>query len=496
MNWSQPAYETVARLVSDRTGLTFPPARRQSAECGIRRAMGRAGVTDVARYGALLAGDADALDDLIVELTVGETYFFREPGQFRFLRHTVLPEVGRRRGPEHILRAWSAGCASGEEAYSLAILFAQEGLADRAHLLATDISRSALARARRGVYGDWSLRDEGAVAVGPFLTRHGNRYRLDEPIRRRVVFEHLNLALDTYPSFATGTWGMDLILCRNVLIYFDPDTVAAVARRLFQALAEGGWLITASSDPPLADKAPFEAVLAEEGVFYRRPENRGQESGVRNQESGVRGQEASALAPAPRGEVSVERVVPEGNFAHSAAAGPVSREAPAALPPEDPKGAARSALGRGDYQRAAQLTRDLGGDAEAAALHVRALANLESAAAEQTCAAAARRHPLSAELSYLHALLLLELGRDAEAARAARRVLYLDRGLAIAHFTLGAILRRLGDLAGARRAYRNARNLSAGCPEEQLLPLAEGELAGRLARAAEVQLSLLDSPAR
>jgi chemotaxis protein methyltransferase CheR len=96
-------------------------------------------------------------------------------------------------------------------------------------------------------------------------------------------------------------------------------------------------------------------------------------------------------------------------------------------------------------------------------------------------------------LTYLHAVLLLDLGREEEAVRALRRVIYLDRSLAIPQLTQGSVLRQRGDLAGARRAYRNARNLCAACPPEQLVPLADGELAGRLAQVAEHQLALLEA---
>src|SRR5262249_22024112 len=116
MTRSQTAYEAVIRLVGDRTGLAFPPNRRESAEAAIRRAMARAGVSDLARYGDLLQQE-ETLDDLIAQLTVGETYFFREPAQFEFIRREVLPEIRKRLGLGHVLRAWSAGCASGEEAY-------------------------------------------------------------------------------------------------------------------------------------------------------------------------------------------------------------------------------------------------------------------------------------------------------------------------------------------------------------------------------------------
>ena len=108
--------------------------------------MKQRGIADPESYRALIERDDGALDDLISEVTIGETYFFREPAQFEFIRRTVLPHLERRCSPQHAIRAWSAGCASGEEAYSLAILFAQTGWAERSYLLATDVSRAALAR--------------------------------------------------------------------------------------------------------------------------------------------------------------------------------------------------------------------------------------------------------------------------------------------------------------------------------------------------------------
>jgi chemotaxis protein methyltransferase CheR len=534
MSWSNPSFEGLADLLATRTGLVFAPDRRAGAELGIRRAMARAGETGPATYRRRVAAEPDLLDDLVVELTVGETYFFREPGQFEFLRRTALPEIRRRRGDGHAIRAWSAGCASGEEAYSLAMLLDREGLAGPIPVLATDISRAALAKARRAVYTDWSLRGDGSAAARPYLRSEGGRHVVVEAIRHRVVFESLNLALDAYPSYATGTCGIDLILCRNVLIYLDPETVRAVARRLLACLAEGGWLVVASSDPPLAELAPFEVVVAEQGLFYRRPATAtvatvpapggAIHSASFPHEGGGPGWGTSEppgarpLAPAPstphpdplprggreressaRNGVGQSRGKPRppepqggrrsGGPAPGGAARPERDEALAAAIAE-----ARDDLARGDYGRASERTRGLDRDAEAAAVHVRALANLDPARAEHACIAALGIHPFSAELSHLRAVLLVSLGRDAEAARAARRVIYLDRSLAIAHFLLGSILCRGGDRAGAWRAFRNAHDLCAALPPEAPLPLSDGEPAGRLADASARQMARLATP--
>jgi chemotaxis protein methyltransferase CheR len=499
--WSHPAYEALADLVARHAGLAFPAPRTDLAEVGMRRAMTRAGVPHPEEYRALVAVNPQALDDLIVELTVGETYFFREPAQFRFIRREVFPEWRRRRGERGTVRVWSCGCASGEEPYSLAILLEEEGFGERTFLLASDISRAALARARQARFGAWSLRGEGLASAQAYLRRLGPVYILDERIRRRARFEPLNLAQDIYPSATNGTWGMDLILCRNVLIYFARDAVRAVARRLYESLAPGGLLITASSDPPLAGEAPFETVVTADGVFYRRPQPL---SLCAATDSSFRAPERETMNPSPRTDSQTAAINPAPYqpclpppplpFGNDEVAVPVSPGLIRPEEPDDPVAEARRELAQGNYARACELTRGLAEDGQASVIHVRALANGEPAEAEKTCTAAVGRHPLSVELRYLHAVLLLGLRREEEAIRALRRVLYLDRTLAVAHFTLGTLLEQRGDGAGAARSYRNARDLCAGRPADEEVPLSEGERAGVLAQAAAARLALVEAP--
>jgi chemotaxis protein methyltransferase CheR len=479
VTWRQPGYAAVADLLAQRTGLSFSPSRQAGAEEGVRRAMTRSGAHNVDAYLALLQQGGAALDDLIVELTVGETWFFREPEQLQFIRRVVLPELKERAG--RYIRFWSAGCASGEEAYTLAILLAEEGLAGCSSVLATDISHTALAKARQAVYTSWSLRGEGAAHTRGYLTPRGNHWIVSDDIRRSVTFARLNLALGVYPSLATDTWSMDVILCRNVLIYFDEETIRAVAARLFAALAPGGWLFTASSDPPLGRFAPFECVVANEGVFYRRPF-----SSPRREET-----------PLPRA-LPVEQPAAVFGPPHATGKLPVATETPPSgrgvggegLPPS-PLDEARGAFAHGEYARAVELTAGLAEDADACVLRLRALANLDPARAERESCKAVARHSLRTELHYLHATLLLAAGKPFEAARAIRRALYLDHSLAVGHCVLGAILERCGNVVGARRAWRNAYELCRARPPDEEVPLADGERAGSLAEAALERLALL-----
>jgi chemotaxis protein methyltransferase CheR len=406
---------------------------------------------------------------------VGETYFFRESGQLEFIRREVMPALLRRRSADAPVRAWSAGCASGEEPYSLAILLSELGLAARTRVLGTDLARARLAAAAEARYGRWSLRGVDDALVRRYFRERDGRYELAPEVRALARFAHLNLADHAAVQTKVGTGTMDLVLCRNVLIYLDEATVRRVAGHLLGALADDGWLFLGASDPSLADYVPCDVVVTGAGIAYRR---------------------ARCGAPASRPPV---RARPSVAF-------PIESPRVAPPAPPAPRAPTTSAAAEAAQARRHYDARDYRGAADAAqrsvaldgerpevwALRVRALANAGAHAdAEAVCAAALDRHALSAELAYLHALLAAEAGRHEEAVRAARRALYLDRTLVVAHLALGAGLARLGDPAAARRAFANAGRLLADLPRDAEVPMADGEPASRLAALVRARLALL-----
>ncbi|HEU4721642.1 MAG TPA: protein-glutamate O-methyltransferase CheR, partial [Gemmatimonadaceae bacterium] len=249
------AADAMLELVREQSGLTFSGDRRKHALEVARRAIRRvetmAGALD-ARVGS--GREAPLLEALVAELTVGETYFFREPEQLRFIRDSVLPALASRKG-DGAVHVWSAGCATGEEPYSIAILLHELGLMPRASIVGTDISRERLAIAARGRYGAWSLRGVPSDVVRRHFDERDGRLTLKADRRRPVRFTPLNLAAAVCaPGVTHGT--MDLVLCRNVLIYFDRPTIERVARLLLGSLSEDGWLFLGASDPLLTEMLP------------------------------------------------------------------------------------------------------------------------------------------------------------------------------------------------------------------------------------------------
>jgi chemotaxis protein methyltransferase CheR len=520
--WSDPGFATLAALVEQEAGLSWSAGRRDSAEAAMRRAMREARARSVPDYVQLVTGDPLARDELIAELTIGETYFFRDAEQFALIREQLLPDL-RSFGRARRLRVWSAGCASGEEAHSLVIVLAEQQLDFAGCVLGTDIARHRLAAARKGSYSRWSLRGVPPSVVARYFTQSGNRYQLAERIRAGAEFRYLNLAEDRYPSLASGVWGMDLVLCRNVLIYFDRDTVARVARRLVASLSEHGWLLLGAADPPIAEYTDCEVVVTSTGIAYRRPSNQAAGSAGRGDVRRLEGAPADspftprAVPPAARTEVQTpepsDTDLPWADAPTPRAARPpvhgVSPPEPAATPePPEPReppetgddgtasNRAATAYAAREYERVIEIAGTAGPapDEPLAVLHVRALANLgRLAEASRVCLAALDRHPGSAELTYLHAVLLAQAEHAREAAAAARRALYLDRRLVVAHIALADAAGRLGDGRTARRSLRNAGRLLDALPADMLVPASDGEIAGRLAQLVRTRLRLLEA---
>ena len=267
--WSLDGAELVADYVTRRTGLTFAPHRRPELERALRNLFDAIELVNCRALPARLAADPVLWDRLLDQVTVGETYFFREPAHFEFVRREVLPQILALRGARHGFRVWSAGCSTGEEAYSLAIVLREHGLLSNASVLGTDLSQSALERAREGCYRARSLRNVDPNALAPYFETHPEVYRVRDELRDYVEFERLNLAEPCYPSPLDGTSQVDLIFCRNVFIYLNAKTIAEVTQRFYRALAPGGFLLMGPLGPLLADDR-FELLTTPGGIVYRR----------------------------------------------------------------------------------------------------------------------------------------------------------------------------------------------------------------------------------
>jgi chemotaxis protein methyltransferase CheR len=530
VEWSSPEMARVAELIRERAGLKFPEIRVRDVEASIERAIKRHRMTGLSDLLKVLDTDAPTRDALVAELTIGETYFQRDPAQFELLRRRILPELLASRPPNRPLRIWSAGCASGEEPYSVAMLLDELGAVGRAQIIGTDISRPRLVDAQRAVYSKWSLRGSKPSMREKYFLKRGRYYELIPRIREQVEFRYLNLAEDRFPSLAAGIWGMDLILCRNVLIYFDRATVDRVASRLLASLSEEGWLVLGASDPVIAEHVACDVVLTDAGLVYRRAGAMGaggEPVDLRTTRSpGHAADRVEQAPPRPLGyaaepvresgdPIEPRRDWPEPAADDAATAAvappdPFVDQSPDDVEPVEPVGRMDDAaatleakLVAAYERRAFRTVVEVAESAPTLSLGergwiiwLRALANqgcLDDAGAVADRALAVQGP--TAELLYLHAVLLLQAGRAAEAAATARRALYLDRTLIVAHLTLADALRRTGKLGAARRSLRNATALLETLDRETQVPASDGDTAGRLIELVRAKLRLLEEAA-
>lgn len=271
---SDAEFRMFSELVREHCGLNFGPESRFLLEQRIARRVRETEVGSFASYHYRLRSDTSPdpeLPKLVDDLTTNETYFMRELQQLKALVQEVIPEVlaERRRHGGGPVAIWSAGCASGEEPYSIVMLGIEAGLVPGRdfRIYASDISRTALQKARRAVYREASFRDmDPGQRARWFEAKDVSSYKLSDTIKRHVDFLHLNL-LDRSRIALLGQ--LDVIICRNVMIYFDMDVKRRVVGTFSEKLRPGGHLLVGRSESLLHVSTQFELRHLKNDMVYR-----------------------------------------------------------------------------------------------------------------------------------------------------------------------------------------------------------------------------------
>lgn len=456
--------ERLSRFIADAMGLHFPPERWPDLQRGLAGAASEWGFPDLpSAVGQLLSETPtkEQLQALAHHLTIGETYFFREKKTFEVLARDVLPGlIQSRRGGERRLRVWSAACCTGEEAYSLAIMLHQllPDLADwRVSILATDINARFLRKAAAATYGEWSFRDTPAGYRDSYFEPGGNgRYVVCPAIRRLVTFAQLNLVDDIYPSSATDTTAMDLIFCRNALMYFTPAQSSRVIARLHRSLLDGGWLAVSPSEASQALFPQFATRNSPGVILYQK-----EDANLREARD-IRPPDAPAVfvAHAPAADEWVRSASGEAPFASPPPFVP-SPPPPPVSPVPAPSAPTASA------PSPATLARTCANEGRLA----------EALAWCERWIAADKLDPAA---HYLRGAILLEHGDPAQARASLQRVVYLQPDFVLAHFALGNLARTGGRSAEADKQFAHALRLLARLPPAEPLPESDNLTAGRL----------------
>jgi chemotaxis protein methyltransferase CheR len=487
---SSSSLAQLSEFVADQMGFYFPRERWLDLERGMRsvsRAFEFDDMESCVQWLVSLPPTRSRIETLARHLTVGETYFLRDRQSFDVLEAQVLPElINRRRATERRLRIWSAGCCTGEEPYSIAILLKRviPDLEDwQITVLATDINPHFLNKAADGVYGEWSFRSGlPEYKERYFLKKSSGRFEILPEIKRIVTFSYLNLMEDSYPSLLNNTNAMDIIFCRNVLMYFGSEQAKQVVRKLHLSLLDGGWLVVSPCETSQALFEQFATVSFPATILYKKD----------NQHISV----ASPRSFGAKTHSPVESTTPLSFSPTAVPEMPIVNLLDESIAPDSPKPAmmeSEQALyeravifyEQGCYEEAAQtllllLARD-SGEGKAASLLAHVYANqgkLTEASRRSEQAVAADR--LNPSFHILQAAILQEQGAIPEAVQALQRALYLEPNLVSAHFALGNIARRQGKVREAFRHFENARTLLGAYKSEQALPEFDGMTAGRL----------------
>lgn len=442
----------LSEFVVAQTGLYFPPERWGDLERGIAATAPDFDFTDVKScVNWLLSAPLTRRTNEVLasHLSIGETYFFREKPSLEVFEEQVLPmllQTRRENGQRH-LRLWSAGCCTGEEAYSIAILL-DRLIPDLGEwnitILATDFNPKFLKKAALGVYGDWSFRDAPAWLQERYFSKRGDgSFEILPRIKKMVTFSYLNFAEDIYPSLSNNTGAMDVIFCRNVLMYFTAERAKQVAGHFYQALLDGGWFIGSPVEASHSQFPLFTPVEFPKVVLYRK---------IRE-----------TVVPPP--------VAGPCAFSEAPEIIPLMPSEPAALPPQPVE--QQPEPGRSAHQQA-RCCANRGGLVEALAWCEQAVADDKMNPAHQ----------------YLRATILQEQGQYDAAIQSLMRALYLDPDFVLAHFGLGNLHQSQGRYRQAQRYFSNVLMLTRNYPPELDLPESDGLTAGRL---AEIVASLLQS---
>lgn len=440
-------YIKFRNLINERLGLHFPSKKRRDLERAIMGAFSQSTTSSLDEYCDLLAiasKDNREMQRLVALATVGETYFYRDRKQFDLLRTTILPQlINARSATTRQLRLWSAGCATGEEPYTLAMVVKELIPLTEfwdIHILGTDINDKALNKALSAAYGSWSFRsNDGHSLLDKYFEKHGREYRVKDEIKKLVKIEYLNLSESLYPAAYTGTDNLDLIIFRNVAIYFSPETTDAIARRMVACLAEGGWILTGASDPTLS-KIENLVLRDFDGCFIYQKTS------------------APQLAIAPV-KITAPPELPVSEIRRRD-----SLEEVAAL------------VDQGKPEEAISLLRQDTDSSKDSARACYMIAKLEADSgnlteAKRQCELAVENNKLMIEAHYLLAIVCQELGDDEGAIAALKKSIYINRTFAEAYVCLGSIYRRLGKEQQAGKAFANASRILEDRHAESLVTL-------------------------
>ncbi len=471
----------LSEFIANNLALHFPKERWNDLERNIATAAKEFGYSEIENFIQRILSSPltrEHVEILTSHLTINETYFWREPKTFEALEQKILPELIRLRQEEKRIRIWSAGCSTGEEAYSIAIALNKilPNINDwNITILASDISPRILRKASTGEYSEWSFRSAPHwLKEKYFLHREKNRFEIIPEIKSMVKFEYLNLAEDVFPSPLNNTNAMDIIFCRNVLMYFTQNRVKQVVRGLYNTLVKDGYLVVSASELSLLTYSDFQAVKFSGMVIYQKTSKK------------LKYQKPLPVIEVEYKPVSlksflepikiIEEIEPQIRKIENEILHVIEKPVHIDSTYEE----ALSSYSQGNYTDVINKLQKDDQTLEEQILLTRAYANQGKLAdALKSCEKAIASNKLDPRLQYLYATILQENNQLDEAVASLKRAIYLDTNFVLSYYSLGNIYQRLGNVTYAKKCFENVLTILNKCSQEEILPESEGLTAGR-----------------
>jgi chemotaxis protein methyltransferase CheR len=448
------------------------------------------------------------LEKFISMLTIGETYFFRDKELFEYLELIHLPKLIREReNTTKTLRIWSAGCASGEEPYTIAIIL-RRLIRDIANwnitILATDVNTTFLDKARKGVYSDWSFRKTpDFLQKKYFTTPFVGKYKIRNEIKDMVTFTYHNLVVDSYPSMVNNTNAMDMVFCRNVFIYFRESVRNAITKRLYHTIIKDGLLLVSPVEVSILLDSDFNKLIFDSNktIFIKsdkqvnnKPVKRSSVSrkiATRKDSSKTDFKteivkslsDRRKVKPKQRNDVSVSKQQEEKLMA---------------IDSEIEFKRANELFIDGNYGEAKVIFKGLiennsGFINDSYKYLIRCEANLGNLEqAKIYCEEAIDLNKLDDEIYYLLAIVQQELKYVQESIANLKKVVFLNPENVLAHFTLGNIYQKQGDIKAVIRSYNNVIKILAKYDSHKQVDNSDGITASELKIVTQNKLKLID----
>lgn len=449
-------------LVEDRIGLNLTPHETELLRKSIMVRMQRLNIAAAVDYLTFLASYSSASQgewqSLILVTTTGETYFFRDKGHVHLLQHRILPDLIDRNRDLRKLRIWSAGCSTGEEPYSIAILL-DLLLPDIANweisIFATDINEESLKKAELGRYSEWSFRMVNKDIQKRYFSRSSDGWEIRKDLKKMLTLQYGNLMEKDFFSRYPELCNMDLIICRNVFIYFKSEAVAAVFDNFKKILNPESYLMTGHGELLGVNLAGLQQLLSPEGVIYKKTEQRIEATSVKLKREEVRSRECATLPLQPK-----KRTI----------SSPPPSPKKEVLP-FDLKAKIEELLRQRRYDEVFDLTSDFSlGKPFVENIYLK-LAEIHANAgdygrAEMSCRQVIKINPDSAEPYFLLAQISEAKGDDEAAKDLLNKAIYLNPLFIAAYCEMGGLHERHQEMSRARKCRQTAHDLLKTLPPQ------------------------------